>query len=234
MAAAQDPSSQAYIAYVTEKGFPPKNASQLVNFAKFHDPPFIGVKYSTARNVVADPPEIDSNKDDPYQQNANGTIDTKEAKPQQLQQDNNQNTGNSKIEEVKHPELKQPPPPPPPQEQEQSVIKQKPKPQAPPLSNPYVDSSIAQNFMTAVDNQNFVQKHDNVPKKSKVANAYDLFKKNMGSKPKNTIQFLGFVEKNNLDLTYSECSQYIQYMKKYEDDDSDNEQTGAGYSNYGV
>ena len=134
MAAAQDLSSQAYIAYVTEKGFPPKNASQLVSFAKFHDPPFIGVKYSTARSVVADPPEIDTNKDDPYQQNAIGTIDTDEAEPQILQQENNQNTANAKIEEVKkaEPELK-PPEQTQEQEQDQPVIKekQKPKPPAP-------------------------------------------------------------------------------------------------------
>eukprot|EP01084_Bolivina_argentea_P148090 258987_1 len=50
--------NQAYITYVSEKGFPPKNATQLINFSKLHHPPFVGIKYIIARNVVANPPEI--------------------------------------------------------------------------------------------------------------------------------------------------------------------------------
>eukprot|EP00486_Rosalina_sp_Unknown_P015245 CAMPEP_0201581530 /NCGR_PEP_ID=MMETSP0190_2-20130828/70667_1 /ASSEMBLY_ACC=CAM_ASM_000263 /TAXON_ID=37353 /ORGANISM="Rosalina sp." /LENGTH=183 /DNA_ID=CAMNT_0048019727 /DNA_START=185 /DNA_END=736 /DNA_ORIENTATION=+ len=183
---------------------------------------------------------MDPNKDDPYQQNG---IDAQEpeSKPEEPQQEpqkdnneNNQNNGNVEIEEAKQAEQ------PEHEEQQQEVIKPveqpvvKPKPKPKPVANPYVDSSVAQNFMSAADNDKFVQKHDVVPQKSKVANAYDLFKEKMGSKPKNTIQFLAFVEKNNLGLTYSECSQYMQYMKKYEDESSSEEDEGAGYSRYGV
>eukprot|EP01084_Bolivina_argentea_P191022 328145_1 len=56
----QQVAKEAYIAYITEKGFAPKNASQLINFSKFHKPPFIGVKYSSAKKVVSNPPIIDN------------------------------------------------------------------------------------------------------------------------------------------------------------------------------
>ena len=244
----QDIASRAYIAYVKEKGFPPKNASQLTNFSKFHDPPFVGVKYSMARNVVANPPEIDTNKQDPYQQN--GIIEDKNAENTEKSEtientDNAENNGDV---------VNQPPPPPPPQveqqeevkqepeiptkEEQQEIVQQEPKESKKVETNPYLDSSVTNKFVTEVDHEKFVKKHDVVPTKSKVATAFDLFKEKTGSKPKNTIQFLAFVEKNNLNLTYSECSQYIQYIKKYqdsddEDDDNDGDQ-GAGYSNYDV
>eukprot|EP01084_Bolivina_argentea_P138693 244117_1 len=56
----QETAKQAYIAYNAEKLFPPKNASQLVTFSKFHNPPFVGVTYSIAKKIVSNPPNVNN------------------------------------------------------------------------------------------------------------------------------------------------------------------------------
>eukprot|EP01084_Bolivina_argentea_P293315 504443_1 len=48
---------EAYIAYTKEKGFAPTNPSHLVNFSKYHQPPFVGVKWSIAKKIISNPPE---------------------------------------------------------------------------------------------------------------------------------------------------------------------------------
>eukprot|EP01084_Bolivina_argentea_P249859 418437_1 len=63
--------TDAYIAYVKEKGFEPKNASQLVNFAKFRQTRFPGIKYSAVRGVISNPPNIDKIKADSENENEN-------------------------------------------------------------------------------------------------------------------------------------------------------------------
>ena len=69
--------------------------------------------------------------------------------------------------------------------------------------------------------------------KSKIAIAYEKYEEKMGVKPKNSIQFLGFCEKNNLKCTYHECAQYLEHIKKNQENEEDDD-GGAGYANYGV
>mmetsp|Transcript_26176 Transcript_26176/g.41510 ORF Transcript_26176/g.41510 Transcript_26176/m.41510 type:complete len:210 (+) Transcript_26176:57-686(+) len=199
---------EAYVTYVKEKGFAPKNASQLLNFCKLHDPPFLAVKYSIAKDVVSNPPSHQG-PPPPPQQN-----DREDAQPQ------------SEPAKQAQPALK-------------SETEAKTAAVAPAAVNPYLDASVAQNFVKPNEHQKFIEKHDVQRTKSKIANAYDLFKQETGAKPANAIQFLSFCEKNKLTFSYSECSQYMQYMKKHakndeqEDDEEDTVQ-GAGYSNYSV
>eukprot|EP01084_Bolivina_argentea_P292076 502042_1 len=54
--------NQAYIAYFKENKSAPKNASQLLNYSKFHKPPFIGINYRLARDIVSNPPKINVTK----------------------------------------------------------------------------------------------------------------------------------------------------------------------------
>eukprot|EP01084_Bolivina_argentea_P293316 504444_1 len=147
----------AYLAYIIEKGFAPKNPSHLVNFSKLHNPPFIGVKYSMAKKIISNPPNVGSNP------------------PAVTTQSN---------------------PP--------SIAK----------SNPYLDSSITNKFISPNENETFIKKHTKTSTQSKIANAYDSYKQKMGTEPNNAIQFLQFCEQNSLKITYSECAQYIQNTKQ--------------------
>eukprot|EP00483_Globobulimina_turgida_P001722 UN01724 len=95
-----------------------------------------------------------------------------------------------------------------------------------PASNPYLDASVTDNFLTADESQKFIEKYEKPKTKSNIASACDQFRDKMGFNPRNAIQFLGFCEQNNIKCTYSECSQYIQFIKKQnpeEESDSDAE-----------
>eukprot|EP01084_Bolivina_argentea_P301051 519259_1 len=59
---AADPTKQAYmsyIAYCAEKGYPPKLAKHLISFSRIHKPPFQGVMFKDARDIISNPPNID-------------------------------------------------------------------------------------------------------------------------------------------------------------------------------
>eukprot|EP01084_Bolivina_argentea_P272887 464729_1 len=58
----QNVASQAYIAYVNEKGIAPLKPSYLLNFCKLHKPPFIGVNFTKARDICNNPPKFNSTK----------------------------------------------------------------------------------------------------------------------------------------------------------------------------
>eukprot|EP01084_Bolivina_argentea_P271991 462985_1 len=53
--------TSAYIAYQKEKGFPPENATHLLNWSKRHKPPFIGLTYRSAKQIISEPPNINTN-----------------------------------------------------------------------------------------------------------------------------------------------------------------------------
>eukprot|EP01084_Bolivina_argentea_P008664 16210_1 len=152
-----DVSTKAYISYVKEKGFAPKNASHLLNYCRLNKPVFTGINYKTAAKIVAHPPNI--------------AID-------ELIKNNNDNDAKK------------------------------------PIINPYIDTSLTSKFPTVSDNKLFIEKHQQTPPQSNVTRAYDLYKEKKGAHPTNPMLFRSFCESTKLNITYSECSQYISSQNK--------------------
>eukprot|EP01084_Bolivina_argentea_P017602 32849_1 len=84
------------------------------------------------------------------------------------------------------------------------------------LSNPYLDSSISDKFISLKDSAKFLKKHNEMPTKPKIGNAFDLYKQKMNKLPNNAMEFLQFCQQHSLKFTYTECVQYIQHKQQSE------------------
>eukprot|EP01083_Nonionella_stella_P139349 424935_1 len=95
-----------------------------------------------------------------------------------------------------------------------SESKPEPKTELPPQSdgnnsNPYLDNSLKENFISSNDAEAFIEQHQQVPIKSNIAKAYDLYQDKYGSRPTNPTKLVAFCKGNKMNVTYSECREYI-------------------------
>eukprot|EP01084_Bolivina_argentea_P160613 279673_1 len=79
-----------------------------------------------------------------------------------------------------------------------------------PSENPYLDATVVKNFISINEDEIKTE----IPTKSKIAAAYDIFLNKNDKPPTNTMEFHAFCEKNNLYLSYSECNEYMKHQNQ--------------------
>ena len=82
--------------------------------------------------------------------------------------------------------------------------------------NPYLDPKIEEKFVSEDDNKKYIQQHQQIQMKSKIANIYDLYKEQIGTIPNDKDQLFEFAQKYNIKVTYSECVQFMNNKRNNE------------------